>query len=102
MGGCADCGSGKFEQIDDSSFVDRLQTLIRMVKALVENNVKAKRIEVRPDVERSLQLLGSGDLYGAGKTTISPILYQCLQRVCEREQKVVYCKIMTIDSPYAM
>lgn len=82
-------------------FVNRLPTLTCMVKALVQNYQGAKKVKERSDVVRSLQLVGSGALYGAGKTRISPVLYRCLQLVFEPQHRVVFCQFGCTDSLYA-
>jgi hypothetical protein len=87
-------------------FVGRLSTLTSMARALAENNKRAEMIQRgQSKMVRSLRLVGSGALYGAGKTTLSPVLHQCLQRVFEPNQKVLLCVVDdldTVDSPYAL
>lgn len=97
-------------QLDESEadmmpFVDRLKTVTSMTNAIVRNLKKAEVIQAGSYKEKNtLRLVGCGALFGAGKTTIGPVLHQCMQRALGDGKKVVYV-LSVVDndkSPYDM
>eukprot|EP01032_Pedospumella_encystans_P023763 gene23763-26893_t len=86
-------------------FVGRTETVTSMVTGLIDNLDLAQRVyDGAYNVQKALILVGSGEPFGAGKTTVGPVVRECLQSLAPADQKVVSAtvNIKPSTTPFAI
>ena len=86
-------------------FVDRAVTVTSMVTGLIDNLELAECVyDGAYNSQRAMILVGSGEPFGAGKTTVGPVVRECLQSLAPADQTVVSAtvNIKPSTTPFAI